>query len=310
MRWYEDFEGDLEVVFKQAEDRVARFPAPLNRRGLAYMNGFNPLRKGSAKNYICYLLPFWLKDTAPVTIAECRALSLANVFVMLHFFVQDDLMDTPPSDWKEQLALGGLLQQEYQDLYRELFPSASPFWAYARNLLHDWAQSVVCESDDDPFLRDPLRIAKKAAPLHMASLGALLLAKQEDSIIPVTALVDRVLVTLQMADDWADWRDDLADGSYNCLLSMIRAERQSGVMPAVDEVKYALYTAGALTRYAERALANREALAQSAVRVPYAEAFHESLLGHLLQDAANIEEKRRKLAAGGLHYFLSKNAKN
>ena len=310
MRWFEDFKEDMAAVFKEAAEAIARFPAPLDRRGLAYINGFNPLVEDSAKNYICYLLPFWLNDAAPITTAQRRALSLANVFVMLHFFVQDDVMDTAPEDWKEQLALGSLLQQEFQDRYRALFPSDSVFWTCARTMLTDWAANVTAENANDPFLHDPLRIAKKAAPLHMASVGAMLLAGREEQLSLVSELVDHTLVTLQMADDWADWQDDLADGSYNCLLSMIRFELSIDRSPTAAEVKHALYTRDVLVRYAELALPHYEALLHSAVRIPYLLDFHQSLIGQLNHDSNGIAEQRRILAAGGLHYFLAKNAKN
>ena len=53
-----------------------------------------------------------------------QTMSLANVFIMLYFFIQDDVMDSPEvqADWNEQLALSNLFYLLFLDLYRQEFP--------------------------------------------------------------------------------------------------------------------------------------------------------------------------------------------
>jgi hypothetical protein len=198
----------------------------MSNAGIAYLKKFSVLEEDSTKNYICYLLPFWVKELTGITNEEARKLSLANVFIMLYFFIQDDLMDTAPVEWKQQLALGNLFYLEFLEIYRDEFPSDSPFWLYFRTYITEWADSVTNENDQDYFKHQPTRVATKASPLKLASTGALLLSNKADTIDIVTDFIDHVLVTLQMVDDWVDWQDDLEEGSYNCLLSMIKLELQ------------------------------------------------------------------------------------
>lgn len=62
MEWYFAYKDELEKVFRQAEERTSTFPAPFQQEGLDYLARFNPLREDSTRNYICYLLPFWLQE--------------------------------------------------------------------------------------------------------------------------------------------------------------------------------------------------------------------------------------------------------
>ncbi|MBW7454904.1 hypothetical protein K0U00_12755, partial [Paenibacillus sepulcri] len=188
MNWKTSFNGELAVVFGNAEAVVSAFPEPLAARGLDYLGQYNPLVPESTKNYICYLLPFWLQEATGADTEICRKLSLANVYIMLYFFVQDDLMDTSPADWKEQLALGNLLYVAFLDIYRETFPPASPFWHYFRSYIEDWAVAVATEGQA-PY--SDRALAMKASPVKLASTGALLLTGRESLIPAVSDTVDK-----------------------------------------------------------------------------------------------------------------------
>ncbi len=310
MNWLKDFESELSHVFTEAENIVSKFPVPLNRRGLTYLDKFNVFKDDGTKNYICYLLPFWLKDLASMKSEHCRRLSLANVFVMLYFFVQDDLMDTNPPEWKEQLALGNLFYLEFLEIYRSHFPPGSPFWFYYKEYIAEWAASVANEQKEDYFQTRPKMAAQKASPVKLASTGALLLSNQARLIPSVSDCVDHVLITLQMVDDWVDWKEDLETGNDNGMLSFIRSELQLHPDHPLteEEVTKSLYVDCSLGRYAAAAAANREQLCRIGVQIPHLYAFHETLLHSLVQDARNIEEEKNNLLRGGLHYWLSKNS--
>ncbi|CAM2976101.1 hypothetical protein PASE110613_10300 [Paenibacillus sediminis] len=310
MNWFKEFESELSVVFEECEAVISRFPAPLHERGLQYLQGFHPFRKDSAKNYICYLLPFWVKDLTHTSPELCRKLSLANVFVMLYFFVQDDLMDTAPEEWKEQLALANLFYVEFLEMYREHFPSDSPLWSYFRTYITEWTLTVVHENDADYFYHHAAMIAKKAGPLKLASTAALLLNGQAELISVVSSMVDRVLLTLQMMDDFVDWSEDLLQGSYNCLISLISSTYQIAPGQITEEVvNQALYLKGIMNPYAEMAAGNHKYIEKMQVNIPYLEAFHQLLCQQLQQEAERIDEERTQLLEGGLHYYLSKSNK-
>lgn len=312
MNWFRPFEQDLEKVFAECSDIISGFPPPLNQTGRLYMQKFDVFEQGSAKNYICYLLPFWMQDLTSLSPEIYRKLSVANIFGMLYFFIQDDIMDTPaehaePGMWKKQLALANLLYGQFIRIYQELFPSDSPFWSCLRDYVRDWAEGVVHESEHDDFRSDPLGIAKKAAPVKLGSTAALLLSGNSGLIPTVSRLMDYVLLTLQMMDDWADWEQDLQDGSYNCLLSLIKAERGKPRDYSLQrgEVEQSVYLGDTLDRYAAIAEESHESLRNLPVHAPHVIAFHETLLKELQMEAADIQNGRQKLQHGGLNYYLS-----
>ncbi|TNJ68154.1 hypothetical protein FE784_00365 [Paenibacillus hemerocallicola] len=311
MNWLNPYEADLIDVFTEAENRVGAFPAPFNEIGIEYLHRFHPFREGSSKNYICYLLPFWLKHIALERDEACKRMALSNIFVMLHFFIQDDLMDEPPAKWKTQLALDHLIQLQYMELYRPLFPAESSFWTYFGQYVTEWATSVSDENERDAFFIQPTQIAHKASPVKLASTGLLLLSGREELVPEMSGLIDQVLITLQMADDRADWREDLQSGSANSLLSFIRQERRmnsaSGL--TVQEVESSIHVRGCLRRYAQIAEQRHERLRTSGTQAMQLIAFHDYLTQSLLSEAVRIERDKNRLLQGGFSYWLSKNGK-
>ncbi|CAM4018303.1 hypothetical protein L1N85_12360 [Paenibacillus alkaliterrae] len=309
MEWYNRYKKQLKLVFTEAERRIADYPEPLNAVGLAYADKFNPVKHEGGKDYICSLLPFWIRETAGISTAQCERLALANVYGMLYFFIQDDVMDAAPSpNWKEQLALGNLLLLDMFAVFRELFASDSPFWTYYHHYATTWADSVMNEDCADYFVTDPLRTAGKAGPVKIASTGALLLTQRDELIADMEQAVDIVLMTLQMSDDWADWKEDLAEGSYNGLLAMIASGRDSKEPLTEQEIETDVYVRGCLKPYARIAEANHERLLALSIGAGELIDFHAYLAVHLNQAAETIDTNRKQLLQGGFSYFLSNQA--
>lgn len=313
MNWLTDYTAELDEVFAETEQRIASLPAPFDDMGTAYLNAFHPLRRNSTKNYICYLLPYWLNRSSSISgnDSACRRMAVANVIVMLYFFIQDDLMDAPPPEWKERLVLANLLHAILVELYVPLFPASSPFWSYYRQYVTEWAFGVTTEHTGDDWIDRPICIAHKASPVKLASSGFMLLSGCDESIPAVSAMIDQVLITLQMADDLADWRDDVRQGNANCLLSMIRNEQEGfGKRELTDrEVKAALYLRGSLNRYAAIAVERHGRLLRTGPRIEHLLAFHEFLTNGLLETAETIERDKSRLLMGGFSYFMSNYAK-
>lgn len=309
MDWYQKYKTQLQAIYAEAEIAIAAFPAPLHEIGLVYADKFNPVKHDDGKDYICTLLPYWMKEEAGITDEQCHSLALANVFGMLYFFIQDDVMDgTPDSGWKSKLALGNLLYSEMFRVLRELFPSHSPFWSYYDRYVTEWADCVVNENKDNYFVLQPLKTAGKAGPVKIASTGALLLGGKEERVALVEEAVDIVLMSLQMSDDWADWKEDLQDGSYNGLLAMLQADRDHAVVTApltADIVETEIYVKGCLNRYAAIAAQNDERLRSMKLASSELYDFHRYIFEHLTAAAARIDSNRELLLKGGLNYFLS-----
>lgn len=309
MNWLDDHTEALQAVFEEAGRRITSFPGPIGSRGRAYLEAFHVFKPDTPKNYICYTLPYWLLDRYPLTGAECSRLSLAGLFGMLHFFVQDDLMDVPQPEWKEQLALASLFHNEMLVLFHEQFAASPMFWSCYAKYMRDWAGSVAGERPEGYFLTDRAQIAAKAAPLKLTAAGALLCAGQEAELAELESLIDEALIALQMADDWADWEEDLAAGSANCLLSYIRS--RLGLEPdaplSAQEARRHIHNGSVLRDYALMAQRRREHLPELASALPQLCAFHDSLSSGLQHAAAAIERKREALKLGGLNHFLSIN---
>ncbi|WP_106768616.1 hypothetical protein [Paenibacillus faecalis] len=312
MDWFQPYEEELAEVFAECSKKIAEFPPPLNQIGLQYMEKFDVFQQGSAKNYICYLLPFWMKDLTDLPANVYRDLSTANIFGMLYFFIQDDIMDSlpehhTPGTWKHPLALANLLHTEFISIYQTLFPIESPLWSYYKSYIQEWSEGVIYESQQDYFQHNPTQIAKKAAPVKLGSTAALLLSNRHDLIPVANDLMNNVLLTLQMMDDWADWEQDLSDGSYNCLLSLIKSDYNLSKehVLTTDDVHRAVYLHETLNHYVSIASAAHLKILDLNINVPHVISFHETLVNELMQEAENIENGRKMLEHGGLNYYLS-----
>lgn len=307
MDWLHAYEDELRVVFEENRRVIAAFPEPLNARGLAYLDQFNVFHPDSHKNYICYLLPFWLQDPCGLSPELARRMSAGNVFLMLYFFLQDDLMDSPEASAAQALPLANLLYVEFLATYLPLFPADSPFWSCFSRYIREWADSVSGEAGSDYFLNDRIRISHKASPLKLCSTAALLLSGQTSSTYEAEEMIHTVLLTLQMLDDYEDWQQDLEDGSYNCLLSLARSCAGSAAGERLTEaaVKNFIYVTGGLAGYAATAQANHLMLKEATLQLPLLVSFHLVLVQNLQQIAAAIEAQKQLLLGGGLDYWLS-----
>lgn len=311
MNYFEPYASELRIVFAEAKQRIATFPEPFNQAGLAYLHKFNVFERDSSKNYICYLLPYWINEAVSIPIWHCRALSLANVFNMLYYFLQDDVMDESPAAWKEQLALAHLCHSELETILRDLFAADSSFWSYRQLYVNEWATAVVHEDKHDYFKTDIVMVAKKASPLKLASTGVLLLADRPELISQVERLVDYSLVLLQMADDLTDWEDDLQERNYNCLLSMIHAKRPSAHLSLYKhEVESYIYDRGLMNDYSKRSKDILDIQNNSPVHIESLLSFSHSIYGGISSFTDQIEQTKRSLLSGGFDYILSNNQKN
>jgi hypothetical protein len=312
MDWLSAHKDNVDQVFAEAENVIRAFPEPLNHHGLAYFAKFDLRQEKSTKNYICYLLPYWMQEIVSLPNDTVRKLSLANVFVMLYYFVVDDIMDSAKGEHKGELPLANLFQLQFQMMYRALFPTQSPFWDYYETYVLEWAESVAGELGSDYFHTDKRKVAWKASPVKNASTGALLLAGQTELIPVVTGAVEQVLVTLQMLDDWADWEEDLNEGSYNCLLAFLRGNGAIGESEDIsltsEWVKQQVYVCDQLDGYSEITVVHHERLLALEIAMKELALFHFSLVDRLRMTAKEIKEKRNQLLSGGLYYFLSESS--
>nr|WP_019635992.1 hypothetical protein [Paenibacillus fonticola] len=312
MQWLSNYEDDLQQAFAEADKCLSAFPPSFRQPAQDFLDHFHVMKENRAKNYICYLLPFWLQESSGLSAYHCRRIAAANIFGMMHYHLIDDLMDNPEAKVKLQLPLADLIHFEFLNIYREYFPASSPFWLYFKKYVAEWANAVTHENSSDFFLESPVRVAHKASPVKLSVTSICLLTNQDQMITLLEDSVDTVLITLQMLDDWMDWEKDLKEGSYNCLVSLIHAKQQlpDHRRPTPDEIRQAIFTQGILLEYAEIAKAHHDLLANVRPYAPHLYDFHEYLLQNVQQAADQIEQQKNFLEKGGLEHWLAQALSN
>jgi hypothetical protein len=317
MKGIADYDSVIKQLFADASTEVSCFPAPLNEIGLALLAKFKPAQGGAGTNYISYLLPFWLKEQTASPNELCRDLAIGNLYAMVHFFVLDDVMDEDAGlnklETRHSLVLGQLFQTLFHQRYRRHFSADSPLWMFYRDYTSDWALAVSQEGKGpaDPY--DPGQLARKSAPVKLCAAGLLLLSGQQERISDLEEAIDLVLATLQLSDDWADWRDDLAEENCSAFLTLVRKRLALPSEQPLDErlVKQAIYRANCLDSLSDITQDYGERL-KGIPNVPAVLiAFHDAISDGIRRDAIAAKETTNKLASsGGLTYFLSNYIKN
>jgi hypothetical protein len=311
MIWLSNYDQELELAFDQAAQILSTLPPSFNKQALEYLDKFHALKQKRSKNYICYLLPYWLQNHFNVKPSVARNFAVANIFGMLYYHLIDEIMDQPIKPSKYQLPLADLIYLEFHNIYSKYFPYHSPFWSYYKQYIVEWAEAVTEEDDHDYFQTDPILIAHKASPLKVAIVGSLLVTQYTNSalIVQLEDAVDLVLLTLQMLDDYEDWEKDLKEGSYNCLISMIQSELQipHNRRPNVEEIKHAIYVQDILVKYAEIAVNHHKQVTTIQHYAPDLVLFHNFLYKNLIEAGSQIAKDRLLLQSGGLSYWIAKN---
>ncbi|MCG7409695.1 hypothetical protein MH117_20015 [Paenibacillus sp. ACRRX] len=303
MYWFEKYKPELELIFAQAKTYINQYPPSLKEHGFRYIETYNPLNETSTKNYICYLLPYWTQEATGITTEQCRQLSLAEVFIMLYLFLQDDVMDTRPAQIKEPLALSSLFYNTALSLYRQLFPSESPFWNAFDQCTAEWAEGVTQEGYANYFLTNPFHITLKAAPIKLAFEGAVYLGGRIHIQDVLSHEVNNALIALQMVDDYYDWEEDMAEGNYNSLLAWItyKLDLSSFEELTAATVRQSIFTLGHFDGFAQFALL----LHQASTVASELHDFQHLLIQVLVEEANRIQRQKELLFEGGFTHFLS-----
>lgn len=254
--WYDQICADLRAA-------VAAYPPALRERCQADLAAL----LASDFSRLAALLPYQLADLLPVPEAACRRLGLATLALSWYANVLDDLLDgaaAPPALLGAQQALLLALT-----IYVELGLTATPAWAelmaralasadaYAREVRGRGRAKGKRQKATLPILipQPPTRDSRLATPSEVwtpdllmdraAPLGFVAVAQADLAGVaagsPLRADLMAALRALtgarQIADDAADWIDDLRAGQLNfvsaTLLEHFRAstppEQQAGL---------------------------------------------------------------------------------
>lgn len=295
---------EMQLIFARCRKTIACFPPPYSEMGIRYLDRFDPDLGNGPTNYICCLLPYWLRQAAQARLETCRDMAEANVFGMLHFHLQDERIDRLSGPDRIHIALSQLFNTEMNVRYAGLFPSSSAFGSAVRRCTSEWAAGLVSERASDPFFDRTEDIAARSAPLLLSPLA--LFGDNEQLLGRALYAVRESLITLQMADDWADYAEDLREDSYNCLVSLYRRDQGLSVEDRVTsaEIDNAVYAQGLFAKYAGFAARRQLALETYTEDFPGLIQFHAALAGDLERIAAGIETEKEDLRLGGLNYWI------
>lgn len=212
------------------------------------------------------------------------------------------------AETRDALVLGQLYNGLFRQRYGRHFAADSPLWQDYRGYIEAWGLAVSQEGKRPADPNDPERLAAKAAPVKLCAAAMLRMSGEEEGLPELETAIDLVLATLQLADDWKDWREDMAEESCNAFLALVRRLLTLPPDQALDErkVKQAIYRGNVLDSLADIA----EGHGRRIERIPNVPeslaAFQRSLAIGIRQDARLAEETTNGLASGGaLSYFLS-----
>ncbi|EFM10425.1 conserved hypothetical protein [Paenibacillus curdlanolyticus YK9] len=331
--WFTDYKDSLSTVAAQVAERIQAFPEPLASAGSEYWRAYNPLEQGSTKNYICYLLPLWTNESCNLSEDKVERLTTSCIFAMLYFFLLDDRADRQPTDKLSAIspahavALTALFHDEMMRLFQSEFPADSLFWTLYRRYLSEWAIAVATEQEQRlPYgsISEPaeaFNFANKSAPVKLAAACIAIAAGKEHWIPSFEAAINRILLTLQMMDDWMDWEEDWEQGSNSNMLIIHLNQRYHASLP-IDQprapldrkqLEDELYLKSGLRSFATIASDAHQSLLENSISEPELEktimhvhSFHETLTKQLNDVANQIEQNKLSLMHGGIFNFLSK----
>ncbi|GMK37800.1 hypothetical protein PCCS19_08540 [Paenibacillus sp. CCS19] len=313
MKEVDDFKDEIELLFQEASQEMMGLPDELRETGQALLARCNPLHSGGKAKSISFLLPYWLQEETGAPIELCRDLSIGSVYVMLQYFILDDVMDggddrIQSSGIRKSLALAQLLSVMSRQRYARYFEQDSVIGSYERHFVGQWSSAVTREVLEAVNPLDVGQLAGKAAPIKLGAAGVLLWAGQtEQRIAEVEEAIDLALAVLQLSDDWADRIEDLHEANRNSFLTIVKDKLADVAADTLDEpgVKRAIYHRGAVSQLAEIAEQYRDRL-QRIPKVPVRlQTYQDTIVQDLRQTADRIERSVNELAAhGGLSQLV------
>ncbi|PWW05159.1 hypothetical protein DFQ01_105143 [Paenibacillus cellulosilyticus] len=314
MREVDDFKDEIAYIFEEASRELEELPVELREMGLAFLKRCNPLNSGGQAKSISFLLPYWLKEETGAPIALCRDLSIGSVYVMLQYFILDDVMDggdgrLQSAGIRRSLALAQMLSVLVRKRYSRYFAQDSLIWSYERRYVEQWSSAVTSEALESVDPRDCRQLAGKAAPIKLGAAGVLLWSGQtEQRIAEVEEAIDLALAVLQLSDDYADWLEDMQEESRNSFLTIVKEELAGEADGPLDEqaVKRAIYRRGAVIQLAEIAEAYGERMEQVNQAPQRLKTYQRAIVVNLRESATNVVQAVEGLATqGGFSQLLS-----
>jgi hypothetical protein len=301
-----DLDAESNWLLDACLKRISQYPPELRQPARARLEKHWSLEQKRPRAFhIAFLLPFWLKEPFSLDRDACRLVGLSNIFLVLYFMLQDELMDCDLGlDQRYLQPLGTFFFVDVMASYERLFGPGSAFWTRFEQTIAQWGLSISWErrwhwGQARAFEEADLRmLAHKAAPLKIPCAALCSLAGREQAIGTLEKTIDDLMMAFLLMDDLRDWRGDLAQGSYTYFLTRVAAHRGLDPHASLTEtdVEKALFVGAVLDEYMEMMIRyNRLALESvSTLDVPYLRAYIVLLDQDGRQLREELEAKRSK----------------
>ncbi|MDQ2084848.1 hypothetical protein RBH29_00160 [Herbivorax sp. ANBcel31] len=321
MKFFYDFYDELKKVFENCQEIISNYPEGLSDTGKKYLSRYNVFEENASKNYICYLLSFWVNHECGVKKDICIKITVANTFMMLFAFIQDDLIDREIElkDMPEMISLGNLFFLEFMSIYREIFESHKKIWDYYDFYMKRWSKSITDEqkniNNEISLLEEEMVsiVSSKAELVKIAVTGICVLSKKEKLLNIYSKAVDKILFSLQIADDYIDWEKDLKKSNTNILLREFM--KKEGIKYSMDikasdvkeEIIFGTIVDKLCTVLRENSYNLNLMIEDKNI---YIKEYNNSILGFMEDQRRKCLEKKRKIEMGGFSNWVDKNIFN
>lgn len=308
--------SEAAKIIAEARTGADGCPEPLRTILRELIERADPSRTAGGSNYITYMLPVWAGEQAGAPASVCRDLAVGSVYMMLHYFLLDDVMDGEEMQLnsKSALAASQLLHSLFLERYSRHSAMPPQLWSDYLRHTEAWGLAAAMEKIRRADPLDVPGLARKSAPVKIGASAVWLESGQKERILPAEQAVELALASLQLADDWADWREDLASGEErsNAFLTLVRQELGlTEEQPLEDRmVSRAVYQDEVLERLAAIARSHRRSLSELPEAAPGLVWFQQEVLSGIEADARSARQTAMRLAVeGGFSHYLSNQEK-
>ena len=317
MHDYNDVDKSIIQILGKCESMVSTYPHSLSTYGIATLKKLRLLKDCERRSGgFCYLMPFWFQDAFSLSHDFCCQLSLGNIFGLLYFMSQDEVMDGGSNvDNTHLLPLSSLFYNDFISCYRNLFPSDSVFWSHFTKYLQEWAKSVTWEREEHvgsikPYCEDDLiLLSRKAAGMKIPFAAICIASGKFELIARFESLVDYDQIVYQMIDDWRDWKTDIETKHYTHFL--IKVMEYCGIDDSEtlteSHVKKAVFNGNVLEAVMEMALLYNKKSVEciEAINVPKLHRYLEMEKNETMKILQKIKGQKEAALWGGLDLYFN-----
>lgn len=313
MEWLYAFSSELKIVFDGVKKRIQRYPAEFRHDADYFLDLYDVTKPGFCMECMSFMIPFWLMDTLKLGTDSAIKISTANLMGLFYFLLQDEIIDAEINNSNHRmLPLSNLFYLDFMELYHSLFPCASQFWKYVRKYVMQWTRSMALERREprrSKNLRGEYDIkahAYKSAPQKVAVAASCFLTGNSKRISKLSEVVDYTTASLQLMDDWQDWKDDLNSNHYTYFLSQVMKCNNITKLSEVNEFHFtqAVYCYGIFDKLEAIVNENHEFIKKQH-GVPYFVEYHLSILEKFKEKRTAVNNSMNAILFGGFGNWLN-----